>query len=69
LGNLVNKWTAPEYEQYREFFVQEVKPDNRAPFDGLFMDKAIPLFGQQSIAKPINGESYWMNTPLKKSIN
>ncbi|MDC6405045.1 MULTISPECIES: carboxypeptidase-like regulatory domain-containing protein [Maribacter] len=69
LGNLVNKWTAPEYEQYREFFVQEVKPDNRAPFDGLFMDKAVPLFGEQPMDEPANGEYYWMNTPLKKSIN
>lgn len=69
LGNLVNRWTAPEYEQYREFFVQEVKPDNRAPFDGLFMDKAMPLFDEQPIGEPANGEYYWMNTPLRESIN
>jgi len=69
LGNLVNKWTSPEYEQYREFFVQEVKPSHRAPFEGEFMNMAKPLFGEQHINQPVNGDSYWLNTPLRKSID
>ena len=38
-GNLVNEPDIHEYQQFREFFTQRIKPNSRAPFDGQFMDK------------------------------
>lgn len=64
-GNLVNKWTQKEYQQYREFFVQRVKLDSIVSFDNLFMNKEKPIFQNQPIARPKDYEDYWMNTPLK----
>ena len=69
VGNLVNKWTQMDYLQYREFFVQRVKLDSRAPFDDLFMDKRKPIFENQPMVKPKDYNEYWMNTPLQESIN
>ena len=68
-GNLVNEWTQRDYDQYREFFVQRVKPDSRAPLDNLFMDKRKPIFGDQPMTKPKDYKEYWMNTPLKENSN
>lgn len=69
LGNLVNHWTTEDYLQFREFFVQRVKPDSRAPFDELFMDKSKPIFEGQPMAKPKDYREYWMNTPLQTTID
>ncbi|MGB5388332.1 MAG: carboxypeptidase-like regulatory domain-containing protein [Eudoraea sp.] len=69
LGNLINKWTEEEFFQYREFFVQRVKPNSRAPFDKPFMDKTIPIFADQPIIKPKDYKEYWMNTPLQNKVN
>ena len=65
VGNLINQWTEEEFFQFREFFVQRVKPNSRAPIDNPFMDKTIPLFADQPIIKPKDYEEYWMNTPLQ----
>jgi hypothetical protein len=61
---IVNKKNREAYKQYREFFVQEVKPNVGAARNALFMKKDLPLFGNQPISKPVNFEEYWMNTPL-----
>ncbi|MFK7812852.1 MAG: carboxypeptidase-like regulatory domain-containing protein [Maribacter sp.] len=69
VGNLVNKWTQRDYDQYREFFVQRVKTDLTAPLDNLFMDKKIPIFSDQPMTKPKDYKEYWINTPLQTKIN
>ena len=51
--------------QFREFFVQEVKPNVKSPVDSLFMEKRKPIFKDQPIIKPDNFNDYWMNTPLQ----
>lgn len=66
-GNLINEWTHRDFNQFREYFVQQVKPNNSAPADTLYMKKDIPIFKDQPIVKPKNFKDYWMNTPLKKS--
>ena len=65
-GNLINEWTSRDYDQFREFFVQEVKPNVKSPVDSLFMEKRSPIFKDQPIIKPDNFNDYWMNTPLQK---
>ncbi|MBT8185697.1 MAG: carboxypeptidase-like regulatory domain-containing protein [Eudoraea sp.] len=64
-GNLINEWTSRDYDQFREFFVQEVKPNVKSLADGLFMEKRRPIFKDQPIIKPDNFNDYWMNTPLQ----
>ncbi|NER17569.1 carboxypeptidase-like regulatory domain-containing protein [Spongiivirga citrea] len=66
-GNLINEWTSRDYDQFREFFVQEVKTNVKSPsqLDSLFMDKRRPIFKDQPITKPDNFNDYWMNTPLQ----
>ena len=66
-GNLINEWTFKDYDQFREFFVQEVKPNIKIPLDDLFMEKRRPIFRNQPILKPENFEDYWMNTPLQNT--
>ncbi len=68
-GNLVNKPNIKEYQQYREFFVQRIKPDSRSPLDGEFMDKGKPIFEDQPMIKPKDYKEYWMNTPLPNIEN
>ncbi|MFX0555166.1 carboxypeptidase-like regulatory domain-containing protein [Maribacter sp. CXY002] len=65
-GNLLNTWTYKNYNQFREFFVQEHDKRNIKALDSLFMDKRKPIFDNQPIVKPDNVNEYWMNTPLKK---
>lgn len=67
-GNLINEWTSRDYDQFREFFVQEVKPDVKIPADSLFMEKRKPIFKDQPILKPDNFNDYWMNTPLQNTM-
>lgn len=55
-----------DYLQFREYFVQELKPDIEAPTDGLFMNTRKPIFKDQPIVKKDDFDDYWMNTPLKK---
>lgn len=63
-GNIINEWEIEDYQQFREFFVQRVNHDSRAPFDNLFMNKRKPIFEEQPIAKPKDFHDYWKNTPL-----
>lgn len=65
-GNLVNYRVAKNYNQFREFFVQELKLNPKVPTDNLYMHKRKPIFKDQPIVKPDNFDDYWMNTPLKK---
>ncbi len=64
-GNLIDEWTSRDYDQFREFFVQEVKPNVKSPADGLFMERRKPIFKDQPITRPDNFNDYWMNTPLQ----
>jgi hypothetical protein len=67
-GNEVNKWTSNYFNQFREFFVQQIKPNNSAPLKTMmFMDKKRPIFKNQPLYKPDNFNDYWMNTPLIKN--
>ena len=68
-GNLINEWTSRDYHQFREFFVQEVKPNVKSPVGNLFMEKRKPIFKDQPIIKPDNFDDYWMNTPLQNIKN
>ncbi len=68
-GNLLNEPEIIDYLQFREFFVQRVKPDSRAQLDDQFMDKKKPIFSNQPMTKPKDYKEYWMNTPLQKNVN
>ena len=68
-GAVLNKRKFTNYQQFREFFVQQLKPNAVIPTDSLFMDKRKPIFEDQPILKPDNFDDYWMNTPLQTLIN
>ncbi|WP_169734612.1 carboxypeptidase-like regulatory domain-containing protein [Maribacter antarcticus] len=68
-GNVINEWTSRDYDQFREFFVQEVKPNVKSPVGNLFMEKRRPIFKDQPMLKPDNFDDYWMNTPLQNIKN
>lgn len=68
-GNVINEWTSRNFDQFREFFVQEVKPHVKIPVGDLFMEKRKPIFKDQPIIKPDNFDDYWMNTPLRDVKN
>jgi hypothetical protein len=64
-GNILNIWTYKDFDQFREFFVQEVENAYDHPPMEILMDKRRPIFDNQPIIKPDNFKDYWMNTPLK----
>jgi len=64
-GNEINAPTYMYFNQFREFFVQQVKPYARPPVDSLYMKKNRPIFKDQPIVKPDDFSDLWMNTPLK----
>ena len=66
LTSKVDEITYKAYKQYREFFVQEIKPKGSVLKDTLFMKKDRPIFQDQPMLKQDNFDEYWMNTPLKK---
>jgi hypothetical protein len=68
-GNLLHAPRYQDYDQFREYFVQQVKPFVTIPADTLFMKKDRPIFKDQPIIKPENFADYWMNTPLQKVEN
>lgn len=68
-GNLINEPFLKEYNQFREFFVQEVKPNKIGSKKNMYMKKRQPIFENQPISKPDNFGDYWMNTPLQKPEN
>lgn len=64
-NNRLHEWKKRDYDQFREYFVQQVKPTTELPDDDKFMDKHKPIFEDQPIIRPDDFEEYWMNTPLK----
>jgi hypothetical protein len=64
-GNIINQQGYVNYNQYREFFVQELKINSKKPLDTFYMLKNKPIFKNQPIAPFKNLSDYWMNTPLK----
>ncbi len=68
-GNIINQWKTKDYDQFREFFVQRVKPNSKSPIDLKYMIKKKPIFRDQPIVKPENFNDYWMNTPLQNIDN
>lgn len=64
-GNLLNERKYEEYQQFREFFVQEVNTSPEQPMDTLYMKRNKPVFKDQPVTKPDNFQDYWMNSPLK----
>ncbi len=64
-GNLINESEAVNYNQFREFFVQQLSLKTKRPMDSLYMIKTIPIYQDQHIVPPANLSDYWMNTPLK----
>lgn len=63
--NRLHKWEKRDYDQFREYFVQQVKPTTKVPDDGRFMIKNKPIFEDQAAVRPDDFEEYWMNTPLR----
>jgi len=68
-GNEINSRTYVNYNQFREFFVQQVKPNVTGPADSLYMQKDRPIDKNQPIVKPDDFSELWMNTPLKTIDN
>ncbi len=68
-GNVLNRPTYSLFDQFREYFVQQVKPYATGPVDSLYMKKDMPIFRGQPLVKPDNFSDFWMNTPLKTSEN
>ncbi|MFS4493844.1 carboxypeptidase-like regulatory domain-containing protein [Maribacter sp. 2308TA10-17] len=68
-GNYIDEWTNKDYHQFREFFVQQIKPENNSPVNTRFMDMRKPIFDNIPILKPDNFDDYWMNTPLQNIKN
>ncbi|WP_149275120.1 carboxypeptidase-like regulatory domain-containing protein [Pareuzebyella sediminis] len=65
-GQKFNESKLVEANQFREFFVQETKPDEKPPTGALFMKKNRPIFLNQPIQGANRPSTYWMNTPLQK---
>ena len=65
-GNLMNEWKEREFLQFREFFVQEVKPAAPLPEDGIYMEATQPVFLQEPADEVPNGAPFWMNPPLRE---
>ncbi len=64
-GNVVNESDSVHYNQFREFFTQQIFSKTEKPTDTLYMRKTAPLNRNQPIVLPVNLSDYWMNTPLK----
>ncbi len=65
MGNLVNERRYEDVDQYREYFVQQIKPGVSAPAASVYMDRRKPVFMNQPVHPPTNFDDYWMNTPLR----
>jgi len=65
-GNIVYKGKMTRYNQYREFFIQELNINPEKPKNALFMIKSMPISGKQPIKAPKDISKYWMNSPLKQ---
>jgi len=65
-GNIVLKGEVESYNQYREFFIQELNVNTEQPKSTLFMIKSRPISKDQPINTPEDISKYWMNTPLRE---
>lgn len=67
-GNELNDFRYEEFQQYREFFTQQIPNLNTVTIgeEGA-MNKNRPIFDGQPVYTPDNFDNYWMNTPLKKN--
>ncbi|MGB3150035.1 MAG: carboxypeptidase-like regulatory domain-containing protein [Maribacter sp.] len=52
--------------QFRELFVQEIFPGKSLPKDAVFINKTRPL-KNATIDDSLDGDTYWINTPLKST--
>lgn len=67
-GFKIDERPSIKINQYRELFVQEVFENKKLPSQMNFVDKSLPL--SNTIITPANfKDSYWVNSPLKKSKN
>ena len=66
-GNLLDVVDFIDYEQYREFFVHRILSETSLPSLKTTMDKNRPIYKNQPVEKPTDFDSFWMNTPLKKT--
>ncbi|SEK36943.1 CarboxypepD_reg-like domain-containing protein [Aquimarina amphilecti] len=65
-GNIVYEQESVSYNQFREFFVQELNNVSTKSENTSFMIKTKPISkNYQPITTPENVSEYWMNTPLK----
>ena len=64
-GNVIHQQEYESYNQFREFFVQELRVNSKKPLDTLYMLNNEPIFKNQPIAPFKNISDYWLNTPLK----
>ncbi|MEX0291345.1 MAG: hypothetical protein AB3N14_19735, partial [Flavobacteriaceae bacterium] len=63
----LNEPTYRFFDQFREYFVQQIPTAKEIPGDTLFMHKNKPIFFKdQPIVRPDNFEDFWMNTPLQE---
>ncbi|AXT55419.1 hypothetical protein D1815_06470 [Aquimarina sp. AD1] len=66
-GNIVHEQESVSYNQFREFFVQELSTNTEKNTNQLFMIKTKPISKNiHPTNTPQNLLDYWMNTPLKK---
>ncbi|WGK63944.1 carboxypeptidase-like regulatory domain-containing protein [Croceiramulus getboli] len=64
-GNKIFVQSMETYNQYREFFVQELKLNPFKPLDNRYMRNTQPMHRDQPIVELDNIDEYWLNTPLK----
>ena len=65
-GNVVLERESVSYNQFREFFIQELNFGIDTSKDTIFMNKNRPISDNQPINPSQKLSKYWMNTPLKE---
>ncbi len=67
-GNLLNKREEETFDQFREFFTQQVVKSTKEIQRKSLMNKKIPLYDARQPLRTNDGrENFWLNTPLKKA--
>ena len=65
-GNVVLEREVSSYNQFREFFIQELNFGKDTSKDTIYMNKNRPISDNQPINDSKKLSKYWMNTPLKE---
>ncbi len=65
-GNVVLEKEVSSYNQFREFFIQELNFGKDISKDTIYMNKNRPIADNQPINDSKKLSKYWMNTPLKE---